>query len=131
MKRYLVTAIVGTGKSDDPFRPDVPGGANWVLVAELPGGRALVKTLVPDATTPTASTIADVDAEGIALDPVPLTLLQRTALKTWLAGQGFDITAFDGDLVDNRRKLALFLLRRIIKRPELEGILISGYDVGG
>jgi hypothetical protein len=118
--------MIGTGTDADPRRPNVAG--DYVMVGER-GNRALVKTVVPDGTPPTATTIADLTDGGLDVNADALTAGQRNTIKTFLTNQGIDAAQFDADGVTDRRALLRFLARRWLGREDFQ-TLIDGYAVG-
>jgi hypothetical protein len=48
------------------------------------------------------------------VNDTPLTANQRTAVKAFLQVQGVDTTEFDGDGVNSRKKLLVFVVRRVL-----------------
>jgi hypothetical protein len=122
LKRLELVPLIGTGATgldadgnvigpEDPIRPDITG--SYSVLGRV-GNRVLVKRLLPDGTAQTPSTLADLTAGGLDVNDTPLTTNQRTAVKAVLQNQGVDITEFDGDGVDSRRKLLLFVLQRVL-----------------
>jgi hypothetical protein len=101
---------------------------DYVMVGER-GNRALVKTVVPDGTPPTATTIADLTDGGLDVNADALTAGQRNTIKTFLTNQGIDAAQFDADGVTDRRALLRFLARRWLGREDFQ-TLIDGYAVG-
>lgn len=128
MKRYLIADLIGTGAGLDPIRPDMPAGSAWVVVANQ-GGKALVKTVVPAGAAKTAPVMADMDTDGLDAVATPLTLAQRSTIRDWLAAQGIDVSDFDSAGVSDRRKLLLYVARRMgIAVGDLP-LVLSGFDV--
>jgi hypothetical protein len=114
MKRY---ALLPMTQVDDVRTPAIPAAATGFVVLHDFGNRALVKLSLPDGTAKTATTIADVtvdqDGRQVDINAEPLSAAQQTTAKNFLINQGFDVSQFDGDTVNNRAKLMRFILRRL------------------
>lgn len=120
MRRYRLVGRTGDGLTPETaFRPNLPAGTHHGVMAEL-GSRFLVWCAVPDATAETADTICDLDTDG-TVKATALSVAERTAIKTWLTGQGIDVSTFDSDGVTNRRLYARWLVRRVLNRLDLDG----------
>ena len=132
MWRYSIASIIGSGTDKDPWRADVAGA--WVCVHAFPSVmRVLIKQVVPDGTATDATTIADVsrDADGVQVDinSEAITSQERTAIRTWLANNGFPNEWVDASITD-RKKLLLALVRALADRLDIDvRMLLSGYDV--
>lgn len=129
MRRYALTTALGTGAALDPFRPNVTG--SYVALGYI-GGRALVKTVVADGTAADADTLADLVDGTADVTPTTLAAGARTTIKTRLTSLGFDISQFDADGVDDRRKLLAFVLRRVFGWSAAQiasGLHLSGFDL--
>jgi hypothetical protein len=136
MKRYAILPLTGTGTGTDPYRPTVPAGSSYVLLAQR-GQKCLVLVTLPDGTAKTTTTVADRQAPPVLTDndPAPaddaetylaqdvLTPTQQNAIKTWLTNQGIDVSDF---AVADRR--AYFRWVRRVFGLTLRDALF-GYDV--
>lgn len=123
LRRFELVPIVGTGETgfdddggpngrpEDRVRPDITG--SYSVLGRV-GSRVLVKRLVPDGTAQTAGTLADVSASGVDVNATALTAGQRATIKTFLVNNGVDVSRFDGDGIDDRRKLLVFIVRRVL-----------------
>ena len=139
--RYLLVPIVTDPEGNE--RPDVAVGGPfvWVRVPNGPDrimGRCIVQVPVADGTATTNDTLADLartedGAQAEDVTATNLTLAQRNAIKTRLAAAGFDTASFDGDGVDNRRKLLVWALRRLFGWPlsRLRAAIHDNYVGGG
>lgn len=134
MKRLLLAAKQGTGTRADPVRPVLPAAAtNMVVLHEFPA-RMLVKVTLPDGTAKTSNTIADItideDGRQVDINAEALTATQRNTIKTMLTNAGFDVSQYEGDGIDDRAKLARFILRRLANWQDM-GVreLLDGWDV--
>jgi hypothetical protein len=121
IRRFELVPIIGTGetgydengepngKPEDPYRPDITDSHN--VIGRI-GNRVLVKRLVPDGTPVTPTTLADVTANGFDIQAQNLTAGQKAAAKTFLQNNGIDVSDFDTENPDDRKKLLVFALTR-------------------
>lgn len=140
IRRFEVVPLVGTGDigldaegnvtgPEDPIRPNIAG--SYVVLGRV-GNRVLVMRTVPDGTAQTQGTLADMSASGLDVNATALTAAQRTAVKTFLANSGVDVSGFDADNPDDRRKLLVFILRRVFGwKPEDFKRAFTDYGLGG
>jgi hypothetical protein len=115
--------------------PTIPAAATGFITLHDFGPRALVKMTLPDGTAKTATTIADItidqDGRQVEVNAEPLSAAQQTTAKNFLIGQGFDVSQFDGDAVNNRAKLLRFVLRRLAGWQDMTPReLLDSWDVG-
>lgn len=133
MKRLLLVAKVGDGTRADPVRASVPAVATGVVVLHEFPNRMLVKCSLPDGTAKTANTIADItideDGRQVDINAEALGTTARATIKTFLTNQGFDVSQFDADAIDDRAKLLRFVLRRLANwRDMTVRELLEGWD---
>lgn len=128
MKRFELIALQGAGAdTTDAIRPNLSG--SYVVLASR-AGYALVKRPEVDGAAVTATTICDLQDGAADVTATNLTAGQRTTIKNFLTARGFDTADFDGDGVNDRKKLLRFVLRRLLNAPELDGeVAIRGFDV--
>jgi hypothetical protein len=136
MKRYVIVPLAGTGTGEDPYRPTVPAGSSYVLLAQR-GQKCLVLFTLPDGTAKTATTVADRRASPVLTenDPAPsddaetylaldiLTTTQQNTIKTFLTNQGIDVS----DFAAADRRAYFRWVRRVFGLTLRDALL--GYDV--
>jgi hypothetical protein len=132
MKRYALQPVTTV---DGTRTPTIPAAASGFVTLHDFGPRALVKMTLPDGTAKTATTIADItidqDGRQVEVNAEPLSAAQQTTAKNFLIGQGFDVSQFDGDAVNNRAKLLRFVLRRLAGWQDMTPReLLDSWDVG-
>jgi hypothetical protein len=94
----------------------------------------LVKYTVPDGTSKTANTIADItldeDGRQVDVNDEALTPAQQAQAKTFLENNGINTDRWAEDAVVSRGKLLRFILRRAAGwRDMTPRELLDGWDV--
>ncbi len=143
---YRLLPMTGSGKDTDPFRPNLPAGESYVLLAQQ-GSICLVKQRVDEKKTftPGEGVVAEADTEQpfttdkdgvVTYKPwgvrgtTAFSAPEAAAIKSWLSGNGFGSDAPSiGVGVKNRQDLMNLFLTRF---PGITLQLMStGFDVAG